>query len=61
MDYRDGMRLCREKIKGVKTQLELNLATAMKDNKNVSTCGKRNAKENLYFLLDAKGTHNGKG
>lgn len=30
------MRLCREKIGGAKTQLELNLATAVKGNKNVS-------------------------
>lgn len=36
-DYKDGMRLCREKIKGVKAHPELHLVTAVKDNKNVST------------------------
>ncbi|GAB0210066.1 hypothetical protein GRJ2_003472400 [Grus japonensis] len=35
-DYKDVMRLCREKIRKAKAQLELNLATAVKDNKNVS-------------------------
>jgi len=31
-DYRDFVRLCREKIRRAKAQLELNLATAIKDN-----------------------------
>ena len=35
-DYRDVVRLCREKIRRVKAQLELNVGTAVKDNKNVS-------------------------
>jgi len=35
-DYKDVMRLCREKIRRSKTQLELNLACAVKDNKNAS-------------------------
>ena len=35
-DYRAVVRLCREKIRRVKAHLELNLATAVKDNKNVS-------------------------
>ncbi|KAK4827745.1 LOW QUALITY PROTEIN: hypothetical protein QYF61_021216 [Mycteria americana] len=38
-DYRDVVRLCREKIRRAKAQLELNLATA----------------ENLHLLLDAGG------
>ena len=32
-DYKDVVRLCREKIRRTKAQLELNLATAAKDNK----------------------------
>ncbi|KAK4816300.1 hypothetical protein QYF61_014598 [Mycteria americana] len=32
-DYKDVVRLCREKIRRTKAQLELNLATAIKDNK----------------------------
>ena len=31
-DYKDVMRFCREKIRRAKAQLELNLATAVKDN-----------------------------
>ncbi|KAK4831158.1 hypothetical protein QYF61_015628 [Mycteria americana] len=57
-DYKDVMRLGREKIRRAKAQLELNLATAMQDNKKcfykyIST--KRRDKENLHPLLDAKG------
>ncbi|GAB0209753.1 hypothetical protein GRJ2_003441000 [Grus japonensis] len=32
-DYKDVVRLCREKIRRAKAQLELNLATVIKDNK----------------------------
>ncbi|KAK4810447.1 LOW QUALITY PROTEIN: hypothetical protein QYF61_004227, partial [Mycteria americana] len=32
-DYKDVVRLCREEIRRAKAQLELNLATAVKDNK----------------------------
>ena len=32
-DYKDVMKLCGEKIRRAKAQLELNLATAVKDNK----------------------------
>ena len=34
-DYMDVMRLCREEIRRAKSQLELNLATAVKDNKKM--------------------------
>ena len=52
------MRLCREKIRRAKAQLELNLATAVKDNKKCFykyISNKRRAKENLHPLLDAGG------
>ena len=57
-DYKDVARLCRDKIRKAKAHLELNLATAVKDNKKcfykyINT--KRRTKENLYPLLDAKG------
>ena len=34
-DYKDVMRLCREKIRRAKAQQEINLATAVKDNKKM--------------------------
>ena len=52
------MRLCTEKIRRAKAQLELNLATAVKDNKKCFykyISNKRRAKENLHPLLDAGG------
>ncbi|KAK4823930.1 hypothetical protein QYF61_008316 [Mycteria americana] len=57
-DYKDVVRLCRKKIRRARAQLELNLATAIKDNKkclykNISN--KRRAKENLHPLLDVGG------
>ena len=57
-DYKDVVRLHREKIRRAKAQLELNLATALKD---IKKCfykyinNKRRAKENLHPLLDAGG------
>ena len=57
-DYKDVVRLCREKIRRAKAQLELNLATALKDNKRCFfkyISNKRRAKENLHPLLDAGG------
>ncbi|KAK4821235.1 hypothetical protein QYF61_016534 [Mycteria americana] len=57
-DYKDVVRLCREKIRRAKTQLELNLATAVKDNEKYFykyLSNKRRAKENLHPLLDAGG------
>uniref|UniRef100_A0A493TTX5 Reverse transcriptase domain-containing protein n=1 Tax=Anas platyrhynchos platyrhynchos TaxID=8840 RepID=A0A493TTX5_ANAPP len=57
-DYKDVARLCRDKIRKAKAHLELNLATAVKDNrkrfyKYINT--KRRTKENLHPLLDAGG------
>ena len=54
-DDEDVVRLCREKIRRVKAQLELHLATAVKDNKKCFykyIINKRRAKENLSPLLD---------
>ena len=52
------MKLCKEKIRKAKAQLELNLATKVKDNNKYFykyiNC-KRRARENLHPLLDAKG------
>ncbi len=52
------MKLCREKIRKAKAQLELSLATKAKENskcfyKHINS--KRKARENLYPLLDAEG------
>ena len=52
------MKLCREKIRKAKAQLELRLATKAKVNskcfyKHINS--KRKARENLYPLLDAEG------
>ncbi|GAB0180778.1 hypothetical protein GRJ2_000543100 [Grus japonensis] len=57
-DYKDVLRLCREKIRKTKAQLELNLATAIKENKKCFykyISNKRRAKENLHPLLDVGG------
>ncbi|KAK4830657.1 hypothetical protein QYF61_012537 [Mycteria americana] len=54
-DYKDVVRLCREKIRRAKAQLELSLATAIKDNKKCfykCISNKRRAKENPHPLLD---------
>jgi len=57
-DYKDVMRLCKEKIRRAKAQLELYPATAVKENK---TCfckyisNKRRDKENLHPLLVVAG------
>lgn len=55
--HKDTARICREKIRNAKTQLELNLATAVKDKTSFYkyTCNKRRAKENLHPLLDVVG------
>lgn len=53
----DVMRLCREKIRRAKPQLELYLATALKENKRCFCryiSNKRRAKENLHLLLVAE-------
>lgn len=50
----DATRLYREKIRRVKSHLELNLATAVKDNKccYIHISNKRRTKENPHPLLD---------
>ncbi|KAK4832451.1 hypothetical protein QYF61_023175 [Mycteria americana] len=57
-DYKGVARLCREKIRRAKAELELNLAAAVKDNKNhffKYISSKRRAKENLQPLVDGGG------
>ena len=53
------MKLCREKIRKAKAQLELILATKVKDN-NKHFCNyinsKRRARENLHPLMDTEGS-----
>lgn len=48
---------CRKKNREAKAQLELNLATSVKDNKkNINTqMAKGGGKTNLHFLLDVGG------
>ncbi|KAK4823211.1 hypothetical protein QYF61_027358 [Mycteria americana] len=57
-DYKGVARLCREKIRRAKAELELNLAAAIKDNKKhffKYISSKRRAKENLQPLVDRGG------
>ncbi|KAK4807164.1 hypothetical protein QYF61_024284 [Mycteria americana] len=57
-DYKGVARLCREKIRRAKADLELNLAAAVKDNKKhffKYISSKRRAKENLQPLVDGGG------
>ncbi|KAK4830064.1 hypothetical protein QYF61_008402 [Mycteria americana] len=57
-DYKGVARLCREKIRSAKAELELNLAAAVKDNKKhffKYISSKRRAKENLQPLVDGGG------
>ncbi|KAK4822905.1 hypothetical protein QYF61_023268 [Mycteria americana] len=57
-DYKGVARLCREKIRRAKAELELNLAAAVKDNKKhffKYISSKRRAKENLQPLVDRGG------
>ncbi|KAK4825649.1 hypothetical protein QYF61_001434 [Mycteria americana] len=57
-DYKGVARLCREKIRRAKAELELNLAAAVKDNKKhffKYISSKRRAKENLQPLTDRGG------
>jgi len=52
------LKLCREKFRRAKAQLELSLAAAIKDNKRCFykyISNKRRAKENLHPLLDTGG------
>ncbi|KFQ22176.1 hypothetical protein N332_09245, partial [Mesitornis unicolor] len=58
-EYRATVRLCREKIRKAKTQLELNPASAVKDNKKgfYKYIGKkRRTKESLPPLTDVGGS-----
>ncbi|KAK4828694.1 hypothetical protein QYF61_000532 [Mycteria americana] len=57
-DYRGVARLCREKTRRAKAELELSLAAAIKDNKKhffKYISSKRRAKENLQPLVDVGG------
>ncbi|KAK4829944.1 hypothetical protein QYF61_007667 [Mycteria americana] len=57
-DYKGVARLCREKIRRAKAELELNLTTAIKDKKKnffKYISSKRRAKENLQPLVDVGG------
>jgi len=57
-DYKDIMRLCREKVRRAEAQLELSLATPIKDNKKCFykyISNKRRVKENPHPLSDAGG------
>ncbi|KAK4819009.1 hypothetical protein QYF61_024125 [Mycteria americana] len=57
-DYKGVARLCREKIRRAKAELELSLAAAIKDNKKHSfkyISSKRRAKENLQPPVDGGG------
>ncbi|KAK4810884.1 hypothetical protein QYF61_013292 [Mycteria americana] len=57
-DYKGVARLCREKIRRAKAELELSLAAAVKDNKKhffKYISSNRRAKENLQALVDGGG------
>jgi len=58
--YRDLVRSCREKIRKAKAQLELSLATAVRDDDKKYFYkylnNKKRAKDNLHPLLDLGGT-----
>ena len=57
-EYRRFTRSCREEIRKAKAQLELRLATVLRDNKKYfykHVNHKKRAKENLYPSLDARG------
>ncbi|KAK4811169.1 hypothetical protein QYF61_019800 [Mycteria americana] len=63
-DYKGVARLCREKIRRAKAELELNLAAAVKDNKKYFfkyISSQRRAKENLQPLVDGGGNKVTKG
>lgn len=55
--YKVIMSFCKEKVRMVKTQLELNPDTAVKDTINFRKFirKKKSDKDNLHFLLDARG------
>ena len=57
-DYKEVAKVCREEVRKAKAQLELRLATAVKEKKKSFyeyINGKRRTKENFHRLLDAVG------
>ena len=57
-EYKEVVKMCREKIRKAKAQLELNLATGVKGNKKLFykyISSKRRTRENLHSLLDETG------
>src|SRR5699024_5407127 len=57
-DYKEDAKVCREEVRKAKAQLELRLATAIKENKKSFykyINDKRRTKENFHPLLDAAG------
>jgi len=59
-EYRGLVRSCREEIRKAKAQLELRLATVLRDNKNFFyryINNNKRAKESLHPLRDAEGKY----
>ena len=57
-EYKEVVKMCREKIRKAKAQLELNLAAGVKGNKKLFykyINNKRKTRENLHSLLDEAG------
>ena len=57
-EYKEVVRICQEKIRKSKAQLDLNLALGVEENKKCFykyINSKRRAKENLHPLLDVAG------
>lgn len=57
-DYKNVIRLCREKIRKAKAQLELHLTTTVKDSKKCFykyISNKRRVKENFHHLMNTGG------
>ena len=57
-EYKEVVKMCREKIRKAKAQLELNLAAGVKGNKKLFykyINSKRRTRENLHSLLDEAG------
>ena len=57
-EYKEVVKMCREKIRKAKAQLKLNLAIGVKENKKLFykyINSKRRAKDNLHPLLDVSG------
>ena len=59
-DYKDVVKLCRENVRRAKVQLELNLATAVKDNKKCFykfINSKRKIREKSPSFIGCRGKH----